>query len=306
MTANQVTVIIPTHKRLDSLRLAIESIVNQTLKATEIIIVDDVGDSSVESLVNEYEKFGTRYIANTEQTGAATSRNIGARNATTNLIAFLDDDDTWFVDKLEKQVSCFSDETVGLVYSPMLLVFPDLKIEYKTSPYTDRILLPEILVENKIGGTISVVVRRDWFEKVGGFDARYKAREEYDLWIRLVRSNDYSVQYCDVLSCRVINVISSSNRISCNIDNYIEAIDLLNDKFQSDVNEHLDAGTKKFRKSMQANFLASQAMKTGMQWSGVKYFFTAFTLNPSPGTLAKFLASMFGWKFLILLRSKVK
>jgi glycosyltransferase involved in cell wall biosynthesis len=302
----KITVVIPTHNRIEPLKLAIESVINQTYTAEEIIVVDDVSNKDVENLVNSYKKQGVKYIRNDTAKGAAGSRNIGVSHAKNELIAFLDDDDTWFLDKLDKQVACFEDKSIGLVYSPMLLVFPDLNLEYKTFPYKNTIGLSDILIENKIGGTISVVVRKDWFLSVGGFDERYRAREEYDLWIRLIRSNKYKTKFCDVLSCRVINVITSENRISCNIDNYIHAIKLLNTKYQLEVNEYLNDKNRNNRASMQANFLASQAMKVGDKWSGTKYFIQAFKIKPTLGSFAKILASLIGWKYMILLRSKIK
>jgi len=302
----EVSVVIPTHDRIEPLKLAIESVINQIYKAKEIIVVDDIGNIDVENLVNSYKNQGTKYVKNDGNKGAAGSRNIGVAHAKSELVAFLDDDDTWFLDKLEKQVACFEDKSVGLVYSPMLLVFPDLNLEYKTFPYTNTIALSDILIENKIGGTISVIVRREWFLSIDGFDERYRAREEYDLWIRLILSNKYKTKFCDVLSCRVINVITSENRISCNIDNYIHAIELLNTKYESEVNEYLNDKNRNMRASMQANFLASQAMKVGDKWSGTKYFMQAFKIKPSVGSFAKVLASLLGWKYMILLRSKLK
>jgi glycosyltransferase involved in cell wall biosynthesis len=289
--------------RLEPLSRAIDSVIDQTLDVFEIIIVDDMCDAKVKELVKSYQDSRVKYIENREMTSAASSRNIGVKNSSGDLISFLDDDDIWFKDKLERQVPLFHDHSVGLVYSPMLMYFPDLGIEYQTLPCKKSLNLSDILIENRIGGTISVIIRRDWFLSVDGFDVRYKAREEYDLWIRLIENNMYRVKYCNVLSCKVINNTDSTSRISCNIDNYVNAITLLNIKYKSIVINCLNLKELKIRRSMQFNFLASQAMKTGDRKSGIIYFFKAFQERPSIMSLLKAFVSIFGWKYMIIIRS---
>lgn len=120
-----VSVIIPTYKRNDRLREAIDSVVNQTYVNLEIIIVDDNDPSSsyrkeTENLMMQYkDNKKIRYIQHSENTGGAIARNTGISQAGGEYIAFLDDDDIYLPEKIEKQYEVFQKHTgekLGLVY----------------------------------------------------------------------------------------------------------------------------------------------------------------------------------------------
>ena len=107
----KVSVIITTYKRPDYLRQAIESVLKQTFKDFELIIVDDDPESqNLEKVILSYRDPRIIYIKNEENLGGAKSLNVGLKVANGDYIAILDDDDVWLSeDKMEKQVK-FLDE----------------------------------------------------------------------------------------------------------------------------------------------------------------------------------------------------
>ncbi len=107
---DKVSIVIPTYKRVEELKRALLSAINQTYKNIEIIVVDDNSNnkeirSQVEELMKNYPN--VKYIKNKENKGGALSRNEGIKNATGKFISFLDDDDEIYKDKIEKQMNLY-------------------------------------------------------------------------------------------------------------------------------------------------------------------------------------------------------
>lgn len=122
-TVNElISVVISTYKRDKELERAIKSIINQSYKNIEIIVVDDNGLNSeyqkkVESIVSGYSLYDIKYIVNERNIGGALTRNKGINVAKGNYIAFLDDDDEYYKDKIEEQIKLFKENyKLALVY----------------------------------------------------------------------------------------------------------------------------------------------------------------------------------------------
>ena len=120
-----VSVIIPTYKRKFELKRAIDSVLKQTYKNIEIIVIDDNGlgtewNKNVKEVIESYnDTERIRYIVNKENLGGAETRNVGIDNAKGKYIAFLDDDDEYYPEKISKQVNLLektNDKKLSLVY----------------------------------------------------------------------------------------------------------------------------------------------------------------------------------------------
>jgi glycosyltransferase involved in cell wall biosynthesis len=120
--SEKITIIIPTFKRDDKFERALKSVVNQTYNNVEIIVVDDNADfpeyrKKIEDIISRYEN--VILIQNRNNLGGALSRNAGVKKASSNLIAFLDDDDEYAPDKVQKQYELYKkykDKNLGLVF----------------------------------------------------------------------------------------------------------------------------------------------------------------------------------------------
>lgn len=117
-----ISIVITTYKRSDKIEEAIKSAMSQTYRNIEIIVVDDNAKAQdernkTEKIVEKYKS--VIYIQNKENLGGALSRNVGIKNAKGKFIAFLDDDDKYTKDKIEKQYQCYEqhrNDKVGLIY----------------------------------------------------------------------------------------------------------------------------------------------------------------------------------------------
>lgn len=184
-----VSVVIPTRNRADLLRKALDSALSQSYPPMEVIIIDDASEDShayagVDALLDPR----VRYVRNERPLGPSGARNAGIYLASGELVAFLDDDDEWLPEKLEKQVREFlHDPDVGAVYCPCKWRDLDTGAVYPHSRthYAYGWILPKQLVEDHTCGTPTYVVRRDHLLSIGCFDTSLLGREDWDLTIRL-------------------------------------------------------------------------------------------------------------------------
>lgn len=190
-----VSVVIPTYNRKHMLARCIDSVLAQTYRSFEIIIVDDCsGDGTMEFVESRYgdvADVNIVYVRNDENRGAGASRNIGVSYANGDYIAFHDSDDEWRSDKLEKQMTLFSKcgQETGAVYSmfymngPDSLAFPPMDLDItKKSGHIFQMLLCHPLI-----GMITLVVRKDVFLETGGFNERLNSLEDYEFTIRVAK-----------------------------------------------------------------------------------------------------------------------
>src|SRR5262245_9487013 len=114
----EVSVVIPTYNRAGFLKTAITSALAQTLQNFEIIVVDDASQDDTEKILRQFQDSRIRLIRHKTNQGVAAARNTGVVNSKGKFIAFLDDDDQWFPQKLEKQLRVLEkNPTVGVVYT---------------------------------------------------------------------------------------------------------------------------------------------------------------------------------------------
>ena len=182
-----VSVIIPTYKRAHLVSQAIESALAQTYTDYEIIVVNDGSPDNTKEVLLD---FGDKITAiHQENKGVAAARNAGITVATGRYIAFLDDDDMWLPNKLEKQIACLeSNPNIGLVYSDMFCfdengTFPDTWSQVNPTPVVQELWI--LFVRNFIP-IPSVVVRRECLDAVGEFDSTTVPCEDYDMWLRII------------------------------------------------------------------------------------------------------------------------
>lgn len=189
-----VTVVIPTYNRADLIIDALDSVVKQRYRPIECIIVDDGSSDNTEAGVARFTKsiqgpddsFNLRYIRQ-ENLGGNPARNNGIAHATGSLIAFLDSDDAWHADKLEKQIPLFANPEVAAVYcgvQHMDFESGDV-LEPSERSYPSGDLLQQLLVRDVTVQTSAYIVRKSIFEQVGNFDTSLQARQDWDMWIRV-------------------------------------------------------------------------------------------------------------------------
>ncbi|CAH1522044.1 putative Glyco_trans_2-like domain-containing protein [Vibrio owensii] len=182
-----ISVIIPTKNRPFFLERAYNSILNQSIQVNEIIVVDDCSDFQQYEFLNDNR---VKLIRNSTSLGGAASRNIGVSNATGDIIMFLDDDDSWDIDKVKNQINFFKDDKIGIVFSGKKVVYDsDLdKVVREIIPTKNVVNFSSLCECNHVGSTSSVALRRKDFEKALGFDTKLMCFQDYDLWLRVCKS----------------------------------------------------------------------------------------------------------------------
>ncbi len=194
-----ISVIIITYKRQVSiLKRAVESVCNQTYKNIEIILVNDDPEDQhhseeIKNMIKEYDK-DIYYYSYDKNRGSNYARNFGISKAKGQFLAFLDDDDEWYKNKLEKQMLIMkTDSEIALVSCGFDFVKDEKVIGHKENALYKDCDLKYLLADNYVGGTSFPLLRREAVKDVGGFDINQKSCQEYDLWIRLRMKYKFSM-----------------------------------------------------------------------------------------------------------------
>lgn len=184
---------MPTHNRANLIDVAVSSVLRQTFRDYELIVVDDASVDGTEEKVRQYADQRILYVRHEQRKGGSAARNTGIRHARGELIAFLDDDDEWFPDKLEKQVPLFDDPEIGVAYTGYRWV--DLatdEVHWTSMPKRNGWIYSDLLESNCVGTTSSAMVRRACLEEVGGFDEAMPQSQDWDLFLRLAQHYQFS------------------------------------------------------------------------------------------------------------------
>ena len=114
-----ISIILPTFNRSAVLSSTIESVLNQTFKEYELIIINDCSLDKTKAVIAKYQQKDSRvkYIENPKNMGCAISRKIGIENSKEQVLVFLDDDDQWARDKLMKQYNALTHNNNDMVIS---------------------------------------------------------------------------------------------------------------------------------------------------------------------------------------------
>lgn len=197
-----ISVIIPTYNRRSTIKRAIDSVLQQTWKNFEIIIVDDCStDDTFAFVQRQYGALNNLiYVINEQNCGAGESRNIGVSYANGEYIAFHDSDDEWTPNKLELQMhKICNPESPGIaVYSVFSRQWKSgtdqwpshaIPMEYRSGNVYPFLLLTPLV------GIITLLMRKDVFIELGGFNSDLHSLEDYEFTIRLAQK--YSLDYID-------------------------------------------------------------------------------------------------------------
>ena len=189
----EVSAVITTYKRApELLERAILSILAQTYPIKELIVVDDSPAdyplrASVAETVGKYADRGVRYIQHPTNMGACVARNTGAAACECDYIAFLDDDDEWMPEKIEKQLNKATDN-IALIYCGYKAIYEGIgKSVIKDRKYRRGRVFEELILENIIGSTSFPLIKKSVFDALGGFDPLMQSSQDLDLWLRIAR-----------------------------------------------------------------------------------------------------------------------
>ncbi len=214
-----VSVVIPTHKReVACLSCAVSSVLNQTYKNVEIIIVDDSpADYPKRGEVKAYAEGINHerliYLQNEKNLGGSLTRNRGIDAATGDYITFLDDDDEYTPDKIEKQLKFMLENNSDMTFSNTVMCKNSKPVEvrdFKDIPATDNESLLHYHLLYHLTGTSTYMFRAEKLREIGGFDNAL-CGQEFILMLKAIEGG-LKIGYMDVND--VLHTISEEGSIS--------------------------------------------------------------------------------------------
>jgi len=276
----EVSVIIPTYNYGRFIEMAIRSVLNQTYQNYEIIVVDDASTDNTEDIVKGIVDERIRYIRHITNKGGNAARNSGIRAAKGKYIAFLDSDDEWFPEKLDRQIRLFacSAETVGLIYTGSNVVdATGNKPSYQVLPEARGHIFDLLLKGNYItGGGSSLMIKSECFESVGFFDETLPSGQEWEMIIRI--SEKYEI---DFIGEPLINYYVHGANTDSNPEKIIKGYELILSAHREDYESIPSIYALHYYE------LGIRCFKYGFMKRGRRHFLSAFNYAPRESYLLK-------------------
>lgn len=192
-----VSVITPVYNAEEFLRETMDSVLNQTYKNIEYLLIDDCSTDSSPSIIKEYQEKDSRvkYIKLAQNSGAAVARNTGIENAAGRYIAFMDSDDVWYLDKIEKQLE-FMSEDIAFTYTKYERISEEGK--QLGAPSFPKKLNYSGLLKNTAIACSTVVIDRNI---IGDFRMPLVRKgQDTATWLKILKDHDYAYLLDEVLS----------------------------------------------------------------------------------------------------------
>lgn len=196
----------------------VESVIKQTFSPAEIIIVDDGSKECLKELHQKLcclTRIPIKLVRNKLNRGASYSRNLGANLAAGNWLAFLDSDDYWENDKLERQNELLHDRKVDVVYCDNLIIDDEGRKRPSGKKLFSGDILPQLMSGWIPPNTSTLLIKRRTFLLVDGFDEDLSSCQDHDLWIRIAVNRFEVFGLPMALSCFTTD---AENRISFDVE----------------------------------------------------------------------------------------
>jgi len=266
--SNLVSVIIPTYNRVNSLTDSLTSITNQTYKNIELIVVDDNSSDNTKEIIFSLEIPNLKFLTHEKNLGAPAARNTGIKNCTGDFIAFMDDDDMWHPEKIERQLNY-------LIQNPEAdAVFCEFKYVLKNKfYYPDKIMFDNNLLDlslNRSLGSFSLpLIKKNCIDVTGLIDINLPSCQDWDYWIRLVQNFNLK----KISDCLVTRKLSK-DQITSDINKKIKGREYL-------LNKHWDLISKyPVIENMHLSRLGSLNTLAGNTKAAKDYFLKSFKTYP--------------------------
>ena len=268
-----VSVIIPSYNREKTIERAVMSVLNQTYRDLELIVVDDCSKDNTVEVLKSIKDDRLKIIRLEKNSGACVARNVGIENAQGDYIAFQDSDDEWLLDKLEKQMAIFEKVKVDLVFCAFNRFGLGEDLTYPELP--EGIVERKTLLEDSRISTQTLIGKKECFENVK-FDPEMPRLQDYDITIRL--SKKYSIYFVNE---PLVNRYVQNDSISISKNKMIRAETIIFSKYKDDIEKYKDF---KYHNMLG---LASAKRKSGYK-SSYEYK-TLYKMKPSVSSLLKYI-----------------
>jgi len=183
-----VSIIIPAYNAADYVKEAVDSALAQTYKEMEVVVVDDGSTDETKKILEPYVKKNEIKYVYEQNKGLAGARNTGIKNSSGEYIAFLDADDLFLPEKAAEQVRVLEENpSYGVCYSDLLHFSEAGRVFHHRYDYPSGNLF-EPLLHRQFLNPLTVMVRKEIFDRYGFFDETLRRSEDWDLWLRWARA----------------------------------------------------------------------------------------------------------------------
>ncbi len=284
----KVSVIIPVYGAEKYIAATLQSVLAQTYKNFEILVIDDGSlDQSIE-ICQKFQDPRIKIISQKNR-GLAGARNTGIRHAEGDYLAFLDADDLWLPEKLEKHVEHLENSpTVGISYCCSTFINEDgMPLGIYQTPKLTGITIPNLLCRNPISNGSAPVIRREVFEAIKFpenlygtvedfyFDDRFRASEDIECWFRIAIKTPWQIEgISEALTLYRVN----SGGLSASVFKQLDSWEQVIEKTRSYAPE-LVAQWENPARAYQYRYLARRALTLKDGATAVKLFHRALATH---------------------------
>lgn len=304
-----ISVVIPTHNRVDDLKRALQSVYVQTVFPNEIIVIDDGSSPAVtkEIFADTPKQIKTILLRNEQAKGAPNARNRGIEAASSEWIAFLDDDDEFTSDKIEKVEQCIKENNdADVIYHRAAIHMANENVTYLTpdlKPVPINEQFHRLLVKNFVGSTPVVICKRDVLIKVGKFDEKLKLRQDYELWLRCAK---FGCKFVPLnYSLTNFNSVTTKSSVSKGVELYKSTMNYIQEKYKSDFAQLSKKEKRKFDERMNDEMIHKYLLNGKMKEARLLQIKQIF-VYPSLKNIVSFAALLFGFKFTLRLKAMTR
>jgi len=285
-----VSVILPTYNRAHTIGTVVESVLNQTYDQFELHIIDDGSTDNTPSIIKKFDDHRIQFTRFERNKGANIARNKGIQNADGDYIAFIDSDDSWHPEKLERQVRIMENapDSTGVVYTGYWLKYPS---DCQYGPDPDRDTHEGVIYEEMLKGnghfipTSTTLVRRTCFEQVGLFDEALSRQQDWEMWLRISHQFEFKL---DPKPLVMKSMDHDEVSISADEEAQINAIEYI-------LRKHAEKFQTRSRLVSRHRWQLGQAcLLNGQPWRGRAELLTACKHNPRLLYLLGFVISILG------------
>jgi len=304
-----ITVVIPSHNRVAELKRALHSVYVQSEKPSEIIVVDDGSSPQVENsiFVDCPEEITTKLLRNEVPRGANHARNRGIKAASGEWIAFLDDDDEFFVTKIKVIIDEInrSTDVIDIIYHPAKIHMVNEGISYITSLKkfnSDDDIVAKLLIKNEIGGTPMVVAKKQTLIDAGLFDENLPALQDREMWLRLAINGAKFM--CVDTPLTHYNLVTSVNSLSKDFKANKSGLKHIYNKHKSYYESLSEEGKLKVEENSLIGKI-KRAILNKNKLTAAKFSLLGIVKYKHPKFLIYFISSLLSIRFIYLIRKKI-
>lgn len=296
------SIIIPTFNRND-IDTSINSVLNQTFQDFEIIVVDDHSDIPAIKRCTILQNPRIHFFYSDVNRGAAGARNYGATQAHGKYLAFIDDDDEWFPEKLQVLYNAINQKSPDLIYHNVTVEMINEHLSYIPHKQQEKNYYPKMLYTNCIGGTPMVAIKTTFFNKMHGFNESLRSDEDGELFIRIAKHTNNIIYINQVLG--KFNNYTKKGSVTKALQNRIDSRFQIYDIYKDDINTLLTSSQKKQMFEFMYSDFALAALLNYDKKNACKYYLKTFTIRFNPKYLILAILSLISVKSIFYLRTKI-